>query len=351
MANKKRPRLSDDEFDVLQQYRRVRNQLNEEGTPLDMGWLKLKEGSFRFKVPKGEFSVRDFDFTSSFQNIEPIKIDNRLTTNKTTALFDRLVLTDIHIGMDASDKGRSLYDLSWTRDDIFATLTQIINFTIENQRSETLYIVDLGDFLDGFNAQTTRGGHSLQQNLTNQEAFDLGIKFKTVLIESLLPYYSKIVFHNINNDNHAGDFAYCLNSALKMYCEKAYLGKVEVVNQLKFIDYNIVGKYCFVTTHGKDSTHLKHGFKPKLDAVQINKIIGFLNSKNLLNQGYEIIFEKGDSHQCIFDSSSSDLFKYYNYPALSPSSNWVQTNFQKGKRGFVLFNYYENRKSVNEYFF
>ena len=136
-----------------------------------------------------------------------------------------------------------------------------------------------------------------------------------------------------------------------MYCEKAYLGKVEVVNQLKFIDYNIVGKYCFVTTHGKDSTHLKHGFKPKLDAVQINKIIGFLNSKNLLNQGYEIIFEKGDSHQCIFDSSSSDLFKYYNYPALSPSSNWVQTNFQKGKRGFVLFNYYENRKSVNEYFF
>ena len=32
----------------------------------------------------------------------------------------------------------------------------------------------------------------------------------------------------------------------------------------------------------------------------------------------------------------SDDFDYYNYPAASPSSQWVQNNFKKGRKGFVL---------------
>jgi hypothetical protein len=33
---------------------------------------------------------------------------------------------------------------------------------------------------------------------------------------------------------------------------------------------------------------------------------------------------------------TSDDFYYFNYPALSPSSQWVQNNFKKGRRGFIL---------------
>lgn len=317
------------------------------------GWIKTETGSFHFKNPDfspNNFDIKTYDFTSIFSKVKPIKI-NKVGTNKNLdAEFDRLVLSDIHIGMDASDKGKSLYDLKWDHNDIRKTLEEVVVFTVANQKSDELIIVDLGDFLDGFNGQTTRGGHNLVQNMSNQEAFDVGLQFKITLIESLLPYYSKITFHNINNDNHSADFSYCLNSALKSYCDKAY-PQVTIVNQLKFIDYNIIGNYCFVTTHGKDSTHLKFGFKPKLDPNQINKITGYLSAMNLLNKNLQIIFEKGDSHQYLFDSSSSDLFLYYNYPALSPSSNWVQTNFQKGNRGFVFFNYYKNRKTINEYFF
>lgn len=346
-----RYRLKADEVDVLNQYRNVRNQLNNEGTPMDMGWLKLKEGSFRFKVPNAnDIDIKNFDFESVFKNVKPIKVDKAKQDKHLDAEFDRLVISDVHIGMDASDNGNSLYDLSWTESDILETLTAIVKFTVDNQKSKHLIVLDLGDYLDGFNGQTTRGGHHLVQNMSNQEAFDLGLKFKISLTESLLPYFETITFHNINNDNHSGDFSYCLNSALKVYTEKAYK-QVTVVNQTKFIDYTVKGNYCFVTTHGKDNKHLKSGFKPKLDPNQINKITGFLNACDVLNKGYKIIFEKGDSHQYLFDSSSSDLFQYYNYPALSPSSNWVQTNFQKGQRGFVLFNYYKNRKTINEYFF
>ena len=37
--------------------------------------------------------------------------------------------------------------------------------------------------------------------------------------------------------------------------------------------------------------------------------------------------------------AGSDDFDYYNYPAGSPSSQWVQNNFKKGRRGFVIENF------------
>lgn len=35
----------------------------------------------------------------------------------------------------------------------------------------TLIFIDLGDNLDGYNAQTTRGNHPLPQNMTDEESF------------------------------------------------------------------------------------------------------------------------------------------------------------------------------------
>jgi hypothetical protein len=37
--------------------------------------------------------------------------------------------------------------------------------------------------------------------------------------------------------------------------------------------------------------------------------------------------------------ATSDDFDYYNYHAASPSSQWVQNNFKKGRRGFVIEHY------------
>jgi hypothetical protein len=55
----------------------------------------------------------------------------------------------------------------------------------------------------------------------------------------------------------------------------------------------------------------------------------------------------------LFDYCSSDEFDYFNFPAFSPSSEWVQTNFKKGRSGFVFFqiDLTCNRKVVMPYFF
>lgn len=349
-----RYRLKPDEADIVNQYRAIKKQAN--GLGLDEkdvkhGWLKSKDASLFFKNPSfgNDFDVKNIDFEALIKDAPKLIVEpTKKRTHK--GLFDKLVFTDVHIGMDASDKGRSMYGTEWNEDILFDRLEQMVSYTLEKQNSDTLYILDLGDYLDGFNAQTTRGGHALPQNMSNQKAFDIGFQFKTLLLQYLAPFYKTIHVRNICNDNHSGDFSYFVNQFFKTYVERD-LKHVKVTNQTAFIDYEEVGNYCFVTTHGKDTHNLKYGFKPKIDHAQINKIIGYLNTKQLTNKGLDITFEKGDSHLYLFDSSSSDVFKYYNYPAFSPSSNWVATNFQLGKSGFVHFNYDEHRKSINEYFF
>jgi len=220
-----------------------------------------------------------------------------------------------------------------------------------NQKSNTLYIDDLGDFFDGFDGKTVRREHDLPQNMGNQEAFDLGFSFKRRMIESLLMFYDKIICHNVCESNHSASFDYIVNSAIKTYMEACHKGRVEVYNHRKFIEHYNVGKYAFILSHGKDSKNLKFGFKPHLDAIQELKINNYIDEHFLLQEGVTIEFSKGDSHQYLFDNSTSDRFNYYNYPALSPSSNWVQTGFKKGKSGIVFFNYNEEGKSINELFF
>jgi hypothetical protein len=352
--SKIRPRITLEEFEIVAQYRAIKNQANNLGLDdkdVKHGWLKNKDASLFFKNPNfgNEFDVNKVDFEKLFTDVPKIEVI-KVKKKDYKGEFDKLVFTDVHVGMDASDKGRNMYETEWNKTILFYRLTEMVNFTLAKQESKVLYISDLGDFLDGFNGNTTRGGHSLPQNMSNQEAFDVGFMFKVRLLEALAPHYELIVMRNVCNDNHAGDFAYFVNQAVKSYIN-TQLKNVQIINQTSFIDWELVGNYCFVSTHGKDTHNLKFGFKPKIDPNQVNKIVGYLNTQQLLNKGYEIIFEKGDSHLYLFDSATSDVFKYYNYPAFSPSSNWVATNFQLGRSGFVHFNYGLLTKSINEYFF
>lgn len=349
-----RYRLTPHEADIVNQYRAIKKQANILGLDdkdVKHGWLKNKDASLFFKNPNfgNEFDVNKVDFEKLFTDVPKIEV-TKVKKKDYKGEFDKLVFTDVHVGMDASDKGRNMYETEWNKTILFYRLTEMVNFTLAKQESKILYISDLGDFLDGFNGNTTRGGHSLPQNMSNQEAFDVGFMFKVRLLEALAPHYELVVMRNVCNDNHAGDFAYFVNQAVKSYIN-TQLKNVQIINQTSFIDWELVGNYCFVSTHGKDTHNLKHGFKAKIDPNQVNKIVGYLNTQQLLNKGYEIIFEKGDSHLYLFDSATSDVFKYYNYPAFSPSSNWVATNFQLGRSGFVHFNYGLLTKSINEYFF
>lgn len=293
-----------------------------------------------------KIDLEQIDFTKYFEGkITPVKINAKKVKQK--SLFDRAIITDVHVGMKVTD-GYSLYDGLWNQDELFKRRDVFVNEIIKNQKSNVLLLHELGDFMDGYNGMTTRGGHELPQNMDNQKAFDVGLQFKITLIDALINYYDKINIVNICNDNHAGSFGYIVNSAFKSYIELKYIN-VKVINQRKFIDHYIVKNRCFILTHGKDDKSLKFGFKPNLDAVQIEKIKNYIDEYKLHN--YQIEFSKGDSHQLLFDLTSSTSFEYQNFGAFSPPSDWVKVNFKNTKSSFTTMNYYDNQKTINNYIF
>jgi hypothetical protein len=297
--------------------------------------------------------IKEIDFLSIFkERVSPVIIENRGDYCSET-VFDRLVYTDVHIGMEVNPDGYSLYGGVWNEVEIFNRLRIMIAHTIKFKRSNVLHIDELGDFVDGWDGETTRKGHKLPQNMDNQGMYDVGVRFKIELIDSLIAHFDKIICHNICEDNHAGSFGYIINSAFKTYIELKYPGKVEVINQRKFIDhYFATPVHCFPLTHGKDSKSLKFGFKPILDKAQENKIDNYIKEYFILQKGVKIEFCKGDSHQYITDNSTSKSFSYNNFPAFSPPSGWVQVNFQNSISGFVHYNYYDNgQKSINDHIF
>jgi len=280
--------------------------------------------------------------------ITPIKSEVRKLDFVSDEWFDRLVFTDVHIAMDVNGNGDPLYDGKWDKEELFRRLDLMIQHTKTYQKSKTLIISNLGDYMDGLGGQTTRKGHELPQNMNDKEAFDLGVSFSLKLVDSLVDDYENIKYNFLVEDNHSGIFSYFVAQAIKGILEQRYPNKVEVKTQKKFIDHFKIGKHTIAETHGKDSESLKFGFRPHLDDKQAKKIDHYLK-ENGLYDGNFIEFSKGDSHLSLFDESTSTDFQYYNYPAFSPPSNWVKSNFSNSKSGFRFFNIKKDENIKNHF--
>ena len=296
--------------------------------------------------------VDDVDVLKSIESLIHKIPKIKLVQKPKSKVTDRLIYTDVHVGMDASRKGLAQYAFDWNKEELFKRTRHMANVAVKNKTSNTIYVDDLGDYMDGYNSLTTRGGHSLPQNMTNEESFDNGLKAKMMLANEISKHWDYVIFNNICEDNHSGSFGYIVNSAFKSLCEISF-NNVEVVNHQKFINHYFIGKHCHVISHGKDSRNLKFGFKPMLDSKQVEKIDQYLKNEKIYSKAEYIEFAKGDSHQYLMDCCHSDDFDYFNVMAFSPSSEWVQTNFKKGRSGFVLQSIKNNlnEKTTTPYWF
>ena len=305
-------------------------------------WIK-PDNSASYYVKNPDFkalkeTLEDLDLSVIEKLVKPVKVSPRTVKAKGYD-FDRAVYTDVHVAMETNQDGFSLYGGVWGEEELQRRLKLFVNWILQHKKSNVLVIDELGDFMDGWDVMTVRRGHTLPQNMDNQKAFDVGLTFKVKMIDMLAAHYELIECHNVCEDNHSGAFGYVVNSAFKRIVEAKYKN-VKVVNHRRFIEHYKLGKRVFILTHGKDSKNLKFGFKPQLDPAQIERINNYIHENYLLQKGVRIEFSKGDSHQKIFDDTTSDTFSYYNYMAFSPASQWVQVNFgKKGKSGFEFFNY------------
>lgn len=292
------------------------------------------------------------DFDAVLSKYAEFSSENKTYSSKIAAglKFDMVTYTDVHIGMDTDKTGSAMYADDWSAKSISSSFDAMVSGVLREKQNEVLIVDELGDYLDGFNGYTTRGGHKLPQLMTDEQAFDLALELKINSAGVWSRNYKKVIFNNICNDNHAGAFGYFVNSAFKKYCDKNF-NNVEVTNHRKFINHYFVNNICFIITHGKDDSTLKFGFKPQLDSKGLEKIDQYCKQNDLYKKAKKIVFKKGDSHQCLFDMCTSDDFFYFNYPALSPSSQWVQNNFKKGRRGYVLEKWNAENVVIDPFFF
>ena len=198
---------------------------------------------------------------------------------------------------------------------------------------DRIYLVDLGDPLDGYNGQTTRGGHKLPQNMDNRQQFDTFVKVHKKWFDSLVQIEAANAIHFIaaTEDNHAGAFGYCANRAIEIYLNVKYPDiKTRIMS--KFIEHEIYGEHCLMFCHGKDSEDRKHGMPLKLDLRTESYINDYIDSFNL--HGKYNHFIKGDLHQEA--NEFGKRFRYKNVLSLYGASKWIHNNFGSNKSGICL---------------
>lgn len=361
MAKQIRSRLTEEEYNVILDYRKRYHGLTKEceagGLPMeaiDHGWLKTKEWSLHFKT-----DPQTMDYKAAFQDIiatyaPPSFALPELKETCQKAL--KVVISDAHVGMDPNPNGDSLFNYAYNAQIFHGNLekvfTSIVNAYRLHGKFDMLLIDDLGDGLDGWNGETTRGGHKLPQNMTNTESWKAYVIGKLTLIEKCIRagVANKVIVRNVTNCNHAGDFGEMANTAIQMMLERSYdKGVVDFRILTKFIEHFEYGNHTFIVTHGKDKQYMKHGFKKELtkDAIKfINEYIDHYEIKSKY-----IHFEKGDLHCSGYDRTKK--FDYRNYMSFAPPSSWIQTNFGDTYSGFAIqvVPKYNNEISHTDHYF
>ena len=306
-------------------------------------WDKTNQYSVQVK-PNYE---QDFDAIEEINTLLENYIPNgnkvKVKPNKSKQIA-QFFYTDAHVGMNPNAEEKSLYGGSWGEKDLFARLEIVKQQLLLNVPKEVdcLQILNLGDFADGLDKKTVRRQHDLPQNMTNTEVFDVGVRFKIELLEFIYSNFSfnRLVWYNVCNSNHSSDFDYFICQAFKGISK--HYEKIEVINNREFMGHIIHGKHCEIISHGKDDVNLKFGFKATLDEKAYKKIDEYIKHYKLSK--YIITFHKGDSHLRVDDKTNQD-FNYCSYYAFSPSSSWVQVNFQKGRSGFTIRLKYVDKRS------
>ena len=285
--------------------------------------------------------------------INPVNyVEDEYFNTKNTGLF--IYGADKHIG--ALTKDNSIYKNDYDKEEI---KKRIISKTLENicffisncGIVEDLFIMDLGDALDGYNQQTTRKAQDksttlLPQQLNNREQFDFYLEVHKELFDIIVEnrLAKNIYYIATSNSNHGGDFEYMAMKTLELYLNTKYpFIKTHVTP--KFINHIIYGNHCIIFSHGKDTEDLKGGFPLFLD----NKTELYINEyiRNNKLEEYEISFISADLHQS--SEYYSKQFRYKKVLSQYGSSKWIHTNFGNTLPGLSSELFFKNSSCIIKY--
>lgn len=220
-------------------------------------WLQSVERDKEIDAAKDFYEKSVTAFENIVLKYEPTKI-YLLPVTKPTKWGMNVYISDAHIGAGIKD---SLFGIEYNREIYLQRIRAVVDQIEKNHQRygtfDTINIILAGDLVDGFQSETTRGGHKLVQNLNDAEQFDTFTKsfvdlFNTVVGEG---FSQKLRFISATNDNHSGDFGYACSRAVEIYL-KARFPDVETIVSRDFIFHVKTGKRIHLICHGKDRSAL-----------------------------------------------------------------------------------------------
>lgn len=302
-------------------------QLHSRWQGADGRWLE----SYKLKAEQPEIiEPQDIQniITDALKNVRSVRIYPDPVHVKQAL---NLWIADEHIGADTKD---GLYDNKYDKDEIIKRfdkiLSKIATLTINMVgKFDRINIGVLGDTFDGWNGETTRGGHKLPQSLDNRQAFKVFLDAYLYFIDALvqLNAANSIHFYFVANSNHGGDFDYIGYKTLELYMNRKYPDiHIEIFE--KFVNHFHYGSHTFIISHGKDQENRKFGFPLVVDEKTKNFISDYMKL-NVMQP--HVHFVKGDLHRSNLDldrmCSSKSSFTYQNVASFFGASTWIMDNF------------------------
>lgn len=242
--------------------------------------------------------------------------------NKDAKYPDLIIwLSDLHIGAYNAKYNSFIQLPSYDVKEIKSRLTRIVESFI-GQEYHSVYIVNLGDSIDGFNKETTRGGHELPEVLDNKEISEAFIECMTEFFATLT---SKVKSNDFNylcigESNHGGDFEWLNQKLLAAYITK-YGVKSYISNYP--IDNFVIGKHQFLYAHGKDSGCQSRQFPLTLNPATELYFANYIAEKGICSPHIYVV--KGDLHNYAYTTGKQ--FDYISVGSMYGSSNYIVANF------------------------
>lgn len=300
--------------------------------------LRIKENNFLKRAEKDEIKDlkaiianlaknKSTDFNKIKEIIEditkkeykelPVNLNNQ--DNKYPDLI--IWLSDLHIGAYNSKYSSFIQLPSYNKTEIKSRLAKIVeNFA--GQSYNSVYVVNLGDAVDGFNKETTRGGHELPEILDNKEISEAFIECMVEFFATLTSKVKSNTFNylSIGEANHDGDFGWLnqklLASYITMYGVKSYISNYP-------IDSFIIGKHSWIFLHGKDNLNQSRQFPLTINPNTELWFANYIAEKGIKNEHIYVV--KGDLHNYAYTTGKQ--FDYISVGSMYGSSNYIVANF------------------------
>ena len=256
-------------------------------------------------------------YDSKFKNE---RIDLELPDNLSETLI--IWLSDLHIG--AYNEKFGFYQLpNYDQKEIKRRLDKILS-TFAGTTFEHVIIVDLGDSIDQYNKETTRGGHLLPNNMTDKEMSHLYLDCMEYFFNNIknLINSTSYVYFSVGESNHSGNFGWALNLALSYKLQQA--GWKTYVSDYPIDDFT-VDNMRFICTHGKDNQNQSKQFPLTLNPQTELYFANYIAEKKLNQNNEKIYVIKGDLHQYAYTSGKQ--FDYISVGSMYATSNYIAANW------------------------